>query len=109
MVEEQERRIHPRYRIDWPISLSQRRRGRLYSGRGHNLSQGGALVALPMSIPLKPGQELEMKLHPRVKSESVHTSEQPKEVRKAQVVRVERASSFLDGLQLVGLKFEDES
>jgi hypothetical protein len=107
MVGQQERRAHPRYQIDWPISLRQRQQGQLFNGRGHNLSKGGALVALPMSIPLRPGQEFEVTIQPHPNLDPPEgLPHAPGEVRNARVVRVQRAPRFLEGIQMVGLQFE---
>ncbi len=109
-IPEQERRIDPRYHIDWKVSLWNDPQGRVFNGRGQDLSRGGALVVLPMSVPLRPGQLVQMKLQPRaiqqVVSEAAEVSDTAAEVRDARVVRVQREPRFLEGLQLVGLKFE---
>ncbi|MBN1341366.1 MAG: PilZ domain-containing protein [Phycisphaerae bacterium] len=108
MVSAEERRTHPRYDIDWPVSIRPSDRARVFGGRGQNLSRCGALVALPLSIPIRPGQRMEVKLRA---SANPAMPEAPKddtaEVRSASVVRVQRGTCFLDGLQLVGLEFED--
>jgi len=105
----QERRTDPRYHIDWPISLLSDSQGRTYNGRGQNLSRGGALVVLPLSAPLCLGQQVRMRLHPILKGTHRPSGSRAAEVRPAKVVRVQREPRFLDGLQLVGLKFLEPS
>ena len=106
MPAQKERRAHPRYRIDWPVMLRQQGRGLRFSGRGHDLSRIGALVALPLSIPIRTGQRLAIELHRPKSAARPDPSPQEPEVHDARVVRVQRSASFLDGLQLVGLTFE---
>ncbi len=106
MVGQEERRAHPRYSIDCPISLSPADLARVFGGRGQNLSHSGALVALPLSIPLRPGQDVEVKLHPRPNPMLTGGASQHAEVRNARVVRVQRGTTLFDGLQLVGLTFD---
>lgn len=104
MIASQERRIHPRYGIDWPVALRPNDVAWTIGGRGQNLSRGGALVAVPLSIPVRAGQRLELEMRPRADQASHDIAP---ETREARVVRVQRGSCILDGLQLVGLTFED--
>ncbi len=106
MVEQPERRAYPRYDIDWPVALYQKDRDRLINGRGQDLSRGGALVALPLSVPLRLGQEVEVRLQPRTGPTQTPGNPQTPQVHNARVVRVQRGPRLLDGLQLVGLMFD---
>jgi c-di-GMP-binding flagellar brake protein YcgR len=105
MLLQQDRRADPRYHIDWAVSVSGDRAGRMFSGRGLDLSRGGALVVLPLSAPLRPGQEVQVRLQPRSLNMSAPETAPSSMVRNARIVRVQRGPRFLDGLQMVGLKF----
>jgi hypothetical protein len=104
---QQERRVDPRYNIDWPVSVWSEPQGRTFNGRGQNLSHSGVLVVLPLSVPLRPGQQVQMRIGPRMNTrEPIDTKKEPA-TRAARVVRVQREPRFLDGLQMVGLRFAD--
>ena len=105
MVQTSERRTSPRCRIDWPVSLQLNGRSQVFGGRGRDLSHTGALVALPISVPLRPGQQTEVRLYPRPHTAG-GTPKNESERRCARVVRVDRRRTLLEGLQLVGLKFD---
>ncbi len=104
---QQERRSDPRYHIDWPVLVCGDSQGREFSGRGQNLSRSGALVVLPLSVPLRPGQTVQMTLQPRTPGSSGPSPKRGVETRTARVVRVQREPRFLDGLQMVGLRFAE--
>jgi c-di-GMP-binding flagellar brake protein YcgR len=105
MLLQQDRRSDPRYRIDWPVSISSERTGRTFKGRGQDMSHTGALVVLPLSAPLRPGQQVQVKTQRRSANSIVSEKARPPMLRTARVVRVLRGPQFLDGLQMVGLKF----
>lgn len=107
MAVNQERRATPRFKIDWPVSLRRKTDGKPLAGRGRNLSRGGALVAMPLSVPVQPGHKLEMRFPPRKHSDSDKTIDQP-EAKAARVIHVHRGQTILDAVQLIGLAFEEE-
>ncbi len=106
MVHTPERRTSPRCRVDWPVSLQLNGRSQVFGGRGRDLSHTGALVAMPISVPLCPGQRTEVRLYPRPNAAG-GAPKTESERRCARVVRVDRGRTLLEGLQLVGLKFDE--
>ena len=107
MIEQQERRSHPRYRIEAPVTLLCEHRGTRFTGRGENMSQTGALVVLPLSVPVRQGQRVQVRLEPRFATTPTDEAPEPSVPRRAHVVRVRRDATLLDGLQQVGLAFDD--
>jgi len=107
MIEQHERRGHPRYRIDSPVTLLCEEQGARFAGRGEDMSRTGARVALPLSVPIRRGQRVQMRLEPRFASTPTDETANSSTPRQAHVVRVRRDATLLDGLQQVGLAFDD--
>jgi hypothetical protein len=60
MVTMADRRRHVRNRIDWPVSVYHPRLGMFINGRSVNVSQSGAMLSLPIAVPIRPGQVVEL-------------------------------------------------
>lgn len=60
MVTLSDRRQHRRNPVDWPVSVYFPRLGRFINGRSVDVSQSGARVSLPIAVPLRAGQVVEL-------------------------------------------------
>ncbi len=60
MVTMADRRRHSRNDIDWPVSVYHPRLGMFINGRSVDVSQGGAKVSLPLAVPIRRGQVIEL-------------------------------------------------
>lgn len=60
MVTLADRRQHKRNQIDWPVSVYSPRLGMFINGRSVDVSSGGAKISLPIAVPLRPGQIVEL-------------------------------------------------
>ncbi|MDD4891453.1 MAG: PilZ domain-containing protein [Phycisphaerae bacterium] len=60
MVTMMDRRRHQRNQIDWPVSVYHPRLGMFVNGRSVDVSQSGAKISLPIAVPLRPGQVVEL-------------------------------------------------
>jgi hypothetical protein len=98
-----ERRKNKRYTLDWPVCLWHELNQRFYSGRSINISSSGALIHLPLTVPLRANEKVELNFPP---PENEDTKEKiPAKVFTAKVIRVNRGQSILDANQSVALKF----
>jgi len=102
-VTEQERRTSKRIKLDWPVSLWHGPTERFYSACNVNISSTGALVEVPLTVPVRISDSVQFSFLP---SEVKKTDESPAKVFSGQVVRVNRGQSILQGYQSVALKFE---
>lgn len=100
-VTETERRGSRRFVLDWPVCLWHQGTNRFYSARSVNISATGALIQLPLSVPIRAGEQVEVNLAvPKGPAAPKHSK-----VFSASVVRVNRGESLLNGRQSVAMKF----
>jgi hypothetical protein len=98
-----------RANIDWPVSVWHRQAGQFFNGRGINVSATGALIELPLRIPVQPGQAIELNF-PR---QGALASEKGvcARIKAARVVRVDRGEVLKGVAVRVGVEFpgQDET
>jgi hypothetical protein len=97
-----ERRFAKRYKLDWPVNLWHETTQRNYTGRSENISVSGALIQLPITVPIRMNEKIDIKFP------TPETNEEPRYPNKiftATVVRVNRGQSILDGSQSVAVRF----
>lgn len=102
MVQMAERRRHTRNRIDWPISLYHPALGMFINGRSIDVSRGGAKVSLPLNVPIRTGQTVEVNF-PRT-STLAKVAGCFSRIKTARVVRVERSRGGVDMPELTGMQ-----
>ncbi|NLE29880.1 MAG: PilZ domain-containing protein [Phycisphaerae bacterium] len=102
VVADNERRIAKRYKLDWPVNFWHESTQRNYTGRSDNISVSGALIQLPLTVPIRLNEKIEIKFPtPENKDEPQY----PNKVFSAKVVRVNRGQSILEGNQSVAVQF----
>jgi hypothetical protein len=98
-----ERRKSKRYDLDWPVCLWHELTQRFYTGRSINISSTGALIHIPLTVPLRTNEKVELNFPPPENSSDMEHS--PAKVFSAQVIRVNRGQSILEANQAVALRF----
>ena len=104
MAMQQERRKEPRDRFNSPVEFYHPGLKRMVTAMGRDISPSGAAVRLPLSVPIIPGQELELRFLPPSKSGQPREPELSGPPRKAQVCRISRLQTVLEGEQIVGFR-----
>ena len=101
MVTMADRRQFHRNQIDWPVSVYVPRLARFVNGRSVDVSQTGAKVSLPLSVPLAPGQLVELNF-PRT-STLAKLAGSFSRIKTAMVVRIEDDSPKSEGSPTLAL------
>jgi len=103
MTDPLERRKEPRRPITQPVQLWHKGLAKSITAVGRDISDSGASLRLPLSVPLTPGQELQLRFAPPAKPQHARSAatDQP---RRARVRRVCRIQTVLNGEQIVGLE-----
>jgi hypothetical protein len=102
VVADNERRVDKRYKLDWPVNLWHESTQRNYNGRSENISVSGALIQLPLTVPIRMNEKIEIKFPT---PESNEEPRYPNKIFTATVVRVNRGQSILEGNQAVAVRF----
>ncbi len=102
IVAEKEKRGSKRFKMDWQVCLWHEPTQRFYSGRSVNISATGALLQMPLTVPLRMAEDVEFNFTP---PEGQNSDQFHSKVFSAKVVRVNRGESILDANQSVALKF----
>lgn len=105
MIEVKEQRRTKRTDVKWPVSIWHPKASRFYNGRSVNLSGKGALVELPMKVPVKVGQTVEINI-PR-NEELSREKGQSARIKKARVIYVNRNESLETTHIKVGFQFDE--
>jgi hypothetical protein len=92
-----------RTEICWPISVWHPKALRFFNGQSNNVSSNGALVVLPMSVPIREGQDLEINF-PRTEPVA-HKKGQFARIKKGRVIRVDRSESLNSAKVKIALEF----
>jgi hypothetical protein len=101
MVTLADRRQFHRNQIDWPVSVYVPRLAMFVNGRSVDVSQTGAKVSLPLSVPLQPGQLVELNF-PRT-STLAKLAGSFSRIKTAMVVRIEDDSPKSDDAPALSL------
>lgn len=100
-----EHRSSERTEVCWPISVWHPKALRFFNGQSNNVSSNGALVVLPMSVPVREGQDLEINF-PRTEPVA-HKKGQFARIKKGRVIRVDRSESLNSAKVKIALEFYD--
>ncbi|MFA5866219.1 MAG: PilZ domain-containing protein [Phycisphaerae bacterium] len=107
---EQERRCSRRYQLDWPVTLWHEPTKRFYDARSVNISVSGALIQLPLTVPIRKSEDIEVKftLPKDNEADGQNASNVNVYVKafSASVVRINRGQSILQAHQSVALTFK---
>lgn len=99
-----EMRKQARTQLSWPVSVWVPAANRFFNGRSENISKNGVLVNVPMVIPVREGQIIEINF-PRTASLAKEKGQFAR-IKTGMVVRVDRNNVVKDGSIGVGVAFE---
>ena len=102
-----EQRNAQRKVVNWPVSVWHPQAERFFNGRSANISSGGTLLLLPMKAPIREGQEIEINF-PHDDNLDLQDDKETY-VKKARVVRVDRAEAVHSATIKVGLEFDTKA
>ncbi len=97
-----DRRLHPRKPLVAGVRFAHEPSRRDFPGRAVDVSEGGMLMYVPATVPIKVGQSLRLEIGKSPDAQSEPLSEQPVY---ATVVRVDRHKLIKLGHLAVGVKF----
>jgi len=100
-----EQRKHVRTDLTWPVSVWLPEANRFFNGRSTNISKTGALVSLPMTTPVRPGNIVEINF-PRSTALAREKGSFAR-IKSGKVVRVERSQLLQDANIGVAISFEN--
>jgi len=100
-----EKRNTPRTDVSWPVSVWHPKALRFYNGLSTNVSNTGALVTLPMHIPVREGQDLELNF-PRMEDLAQKKGAFAR-IKKGKVIRVDRRDMLRSAQVKVALVFAE--
>jgi len=103
MVAQKERRAAKRVKLNWPVCLWHDATQQFYNGRSVDISSTGALVKMPLTVPIRKDDSVEINFPP-----PDDTLEDEGRVFSAKVVRVNRGQSILEANQSVALQFVNQ-
>jgi len=101
MVVEQRQNI--RQDLSWPVSVWLPEANRFFNGKSVNVSKGGALISVPMTTPVHPGNEIEINF-PRTTSLAKQKGQYAR-IKNAKVVRVDRSQMLQQGSIGIAVQF----
>ena len=94
-VIEKERRVSKRINLDCPACIWHQTTNRFYNAKSVNISSTGALVQMPLTVPVRPAEQIEINFK----------APEGNKILSASVVRINRGQSILQGFQFVAMKF----
>jgi hypothetical protein len=100
-----EQRQNIRQDLSWPVSVWLPEANRFFNGKSVNVSKGGALISVPLTTPVQPGNEIEINF-PRTTTLAKQKGQYAR-IKNAQVIRVDRKQMLHDGSIAIGVKFEE--
>jgi hypothetical protein len=98
-----EQRISERSVVKWPVSIWNPKASRFYNGRSIDVSTEGALIAIPMHLPVCEGQVLEINF-PRMESLAKDKGSFAR-IKNAKVVRIDRSDTLISATIKVAVLF----
>jgi hypothetical protein len=100
-----EQRKHTRTDLSWPVSIWLPNANRFFNGRSSNISKTGALLSLPITTPVRAGQNVEINF-PRTTALAKEKGRFAR-IKSGKVVRVERANLLKDVSIGVAIQFNN--
>lgn len=101
-----EQRKEVRTELSWPVSIWLPGANRFFNGRSVNVSKGGAYLTIPLTAPVRPGQEVELNF-PRT-THLAHQKGQYARIKTGKVVRVDRTRMMSEGVLGLAVQFLQE-
>lgn len=98
-----EQRKEMRTELSWPVSIWLPQANRFFNGRSVNVSKGGAYLTIPLTTPVRPGQEVELNF-PRT-AHLAHQKGQYARIKIGKVVRVDRSRMMDEGVLGLAVQF----
>jgi hypothetical protein len=98
-----EQRKEMRTELSWPVSVWLPQANRFFNGRSINVSKGGAYLTIPLTTPVRPGQEVELNF-PRT-AHLAHQKGQYARIKIGKVVRVDRSRMMNEGVLGLAVQF----
>ena len=98
-----EQRKDARSELTWPISVWLPEANRFFNGKSINISKGGTYISMPMTTPVKLGNEVEINF-PRTQSLAKEKGQYAR-IKFGKVVRVERESLLQGAGIALGVEF----
>ena len=98
-----EQRKENRTNLSWPVSIWLPDANRFFNGRSANVSRAGVFVSVPMTMPVREGQMIELNF-PRTQSLATEKGQFAR-IKIGKVIRVERKSVLKDASVGVAVMF----
>ncbi len=99
-----EQRKSTRTNLSWPVSVWLPEANRFFNGRSSNISKSGVYVTVPMTMPVRAGNVVEINF-PRTMA-LARKKGQFARIKSGKVVRVERRSMLKDANIGIAIQFE---
>ncbi len=99
-----EQRDQTRTQLAWPVSVWLPEASRFFNGRSANISKGGVFMQVPMTMPVRAGNLVEINF-PRT-SELAQEKGSYARIKAGKVVRVERRNMLNDSSIGVAVEFD---
>ena len=100
-----EQRQDIRQDLSWPVSVWLPEANRFFNGKSVNVSKGGALISIPMTTPVEPGNEIEVNF-PRTTTLAKQKGQYAR-IKNAKVVRVDRQQMLHEGSIGIAVRFAE--
>lgn len=101
-----EQRRDTRSDLAWPVSIWLPEANRFFNGKSINVSKGGAFLAVPMTTPVRPGNEIEVNF-PRTMTLAKQKGQYAR-IKHAKVLRVDRNQMLQSGTVGVAVSFSEK-
>ena len=98
-----EQRKENRTNLSWPVSIWLPDANRFFNGRSANVSRAGVFVSVPMTMPVREGQMIELNF-PRTQSLATEKGQFAR-IKSGKVIRVERKSVLKDASVGIAVAF----
>lgn len=100
-----EQRKHTRTNLSWPVSIWLPQANRFFNGRSSNISKTGVLLSLPITTPVRAGNNVEINF-PRTTTLAKEKGQFAR-IKSGKVVRVERGNLLKDVSIAVAVQFHN--
>jgi hypothetical protein len=99
-----EQRSEKRTDLSWPVSIWLPEANRFFNGRSANISKKGAFVTIPMTVPVREGNVVEINF-PRTRELAEEKGSYAR-IKSGKVMRVERRKLLDEACIGIGVEFE---
>ena len=100
-----DQRNDTRSELTWPVSIWLPEANRFFNGKSINVSKGGAFISMPMTTPIRPGNEIEVNF-PRTMTLAKQKGQYAR-IKHAKVLRVDRNQMLQVGSIGVAVQFTE--